>query len=148
MFKKILGLLLGALLLCSAASASAQADSAEAAAERLRLVMIDPDRPRLEALVADELIYGHSGGKLDTKTSFIADLMNGNSDFVTIDITDQIVKVMNDVTVIHHTLTARTNDRGVAGTVKLIVLQVWQRRDGAWRLVARQAVRFPEKAPA
>ena len=148
MFKKILGLLLGALLLSTGAAVSAQADSAEAAAERLRLVMIDPDRPKLEALVADELTYGHSGGRLDTKTSFIGDLMNGNSDFVTIDITDQTVKVMKDVTVIHHTLTARTNDRGVAGNVKLLVLQVWQRREGGWRLVARQAVRFPEQAPA
>ena len=143
MLKKILGLLLAAAALCACATAPVQGDSAEAAAERLRVVMIDPDKARLEALVADEIVYGHSSGRVDTKASFIADLLNGNSDFVTLDITDQTVKVMQDVTVIHHTLTAKTNDRGVAGNVKLLVLQVWQRREGTWVLVARQAVRFP-----
>lgn len=143
MFKKILAPLLALMLLCACAAAPAQGETAEAAAERLRVLMIDPDRAKLEALVADELVYGHSSGRVDTKTSFIADLMNGNSDFVTLDITDQTVKVLQDVTVIHHTLTAKTNDRGVAGNVKLLVLQVWQRRDGGWRLIARQAVRFP-----
>ena len=143
MLKKILGLLLGALALCACATTPVQAGSAEAAAERLRVVMIDPDKAKLEALVTDELVYGHSSGRVDTKASFIADLLNGNSDFVTLDITDQAVKVMRDVTVIHHTLTAKTNDRGVAGNVKLLVLQVWQRREGGWVLVARQAVRFP-----
>jgi len=143
MFKKTLGLLLAAMLLCACAAAPAQGETAEAAAERLRVLMIDPDRAKLEALVADELVYGHSSGRVDTKASFIGDLMNGNSDFVTLDITDQTVKVMQDLAVVHHTLTARTNDRGVAGNVKLLVLQVWQRRDGGWRLVARQAVRFP-----
>ena len=143
MLKKILGLLLSAAALCACATPPVQGDSAEAAAERLRIVMIDPDKARLEALVADEIVYGHSSGRVDTKTSFIADLLNGNSDFVTLDITDQTVKVMQDVAVIHHTLTAKTNDRGVAGNVKLLVLQVWQRREGTWVLVARQAVRFP-----
>jgi len=143
MLKKILGLLLSAAALCACATTPVQGDSAEAAAERLRVVMIDPDKARLEALVADEIVYGHSSGRVDTKASFIADLLNGNSDFVTLDITDQTVKVMQDVTVIHHTLTAKTNDRGVAGNVKLLVLQVWQRREGTWVLVARQAVRFP-----
>ena len=143
MFKKILAPLLALMLLCACAAAPAQGETAEAAAERLRVLMIDPDRAKLEALVADELVYGHSSGRVDTKTSFIADLMNGNSDFVTLDITDQTVKVLQDVTVIHHTLTAKTNDRGVAGNVKLLVLQVWQRREGTWVLVARQAVRFP-----
>ena len=146
MFKKMLGLLLAATMLCGCASAPAQGDGAEgaaAAAERLRLVMIDPDRAKLEALVADELTYGHSSGHLDSTASFIGDLMNGNSDFVTLDITDQTVRVMQDIAVIRHTLTAKTNDRGVAGNVKLLVLQVWQRRPEGWRLVARQAVRFP-----
>ena len=115
-----------------------------AAAERLRLAMIDPTPAALGALVADDLSYGHSGGRVDTKTSFIADLMDGKSDFVTLVISDQTVRVTGDVAVVRHTLTADTNDAGKPGKVAIKVLGVWQRQaDGAWRLLARQAVRPP-----
>ena len=33
------------------------------------------DRSRLEAIFSDELRYGHSSGKVDTKTSYIASLV-------------------------------------------------------------------------
>lgn len=115
--------------------------SAAAAAEKLRLVMVDPDRTALDALVADDLSYGHSGGKVDTKSSFIADLLNGNSDFLNITISDQSVKVVKDVAVVRHTLTGQTLDSGKPGAVNLKVLQVWQQQNGQWRLLARQAVR-------
>lgn len=71
-----------------------------AAAERLRVAMIDPTPAALGALVADDLSYGHSGGRVDTKASFIADLMDGKSDFVTLVVTDQTVKVTGDTAVV------------------------------------------------
>lgn len=145
--KTLFTLLAGSLALCACsvmpAGGGSAGDSAVAAAEKLRVAMVDPDQAVLNALVADELSYGHSGGKVDTKASFIGDLMAGNSDFVTIDISDQTVKVVQDITIIRHTLVAKTNDRGVAGNVRLHVLQVWQRQGGAWKLLARQAVRPP-----
>ncbi|KQU81590.1 MULTISPECIES: nuclear transport factor 2 family protein [unclassified Rhizobacter] len=146
--KTILGLMASlALCACSVMPASggnaSGGESAVAAAEKLRVAMVDPDQAVLTSLVADDLSYGHSSGRIDTKTSFIGDLMAGNSDFVSIDISDQTVKVVQDITLIRHTLVAKTNDRGAAGNVKLHVLQVWQRQGGAWKLVARQAVRPP-----
>jgi len=149
--KTILGLMASSLALCACSmmpagvggSGGGTADSAVAAAEKLRVAMVDPDQAVLTSLVADDLSYGHSSGRIDTKTSFIGDLVAGNSDFVTIDITDQTAKVVQDITLIRHTLVAKTNDRGVAGNVKLHVLQVWQRQGGVWKLVARQAVRPP-----
>ena len=80
-----------------AANAQAPASSASAeqavavAAEKLRVAMIDPTPTALSALVADDLSYGHSGGRVDTKDSFIGDLVAGKSDFVTIAITDQSI---------------------------------------------------------
>lgn len=114
-----------------------------AAAERLRLAMIDPNASTLDGLVAEQLSYGHSGGRVDTKQSFIGDLVNGKSDFVTLDLTEQTVALSGDVALIRHALAAQTNDSGKPGTVSLKVLQVWQRQGGQWKLVARQAVRTP-----
>jgi len=111
------------------------------AAERLRIAMIDPTPEALGQLVADELSYGHSGGRVDTKASFIGDLMNGKSDFVTIVITDQSIQVVDGVALVRHTLTADTNDSGKPGRVQIKVLGVWQKRGNDWKLLARQAVR-------
>lgn len=122
-------------------AASAQPEVA-AAAERLRVAMIDPTAAALGALVADDLSYGHSGGKVDTKTSFISDLLDGKSDFVSIAITEQTIKVIDSSTaIVRHTLTADTNDSGKPGKVSLKILGVWQKQGGAWKLLARQAVR-------
>ncbi|KQU88078.1 hypothetical protein ASC78_25440 [Variovorax sp. Root318D1] len=114
-----------------------------AAAERLRIAMIDPTPGALGALVAEDLSYGHSGGRVDTKASFIGDLVAGKSDFVAITITDQTVKVVDSQTaIVRHTLAADTLDSGKPGKVALKILGIWQKQGGDWKLLARQAVRI------
>lgn len=120
---------------------AASEQAVAAAAERLRLAMIDPTPAALAALVADDLSYGHSGGRVDTKDSFIGDLVAGKSDFVTITITDQTIKVVGNSAIVRHTLTADTNDSGKPGKVQIKILGVWQQQGGQWKLLARQAVR-------
>ncbi|MGJ7553125.1 nuclear transport factor 2 family protein [Variovorax sp. RB3P1] len=131
----------GCAMMPAGSGASAQPEVA-AAAERLRIAMIDPTAAALGALVADDLSYGHSGGKVDTKASFIADLMDGKSDFVTITITEQTIKVVDaNTAIVRHSLAADTNDSGKPGKVALKILGVWQKQGGSWKLLARQAVR-------
>ena len=127
----------------AATGSSASAEQAvAAAAEKLRVAMIDPTPAALTALVADDLSYGHSGGRVDTKDSFIGDLIAGKSDFVTIAITDQTIKVVGNTAIVRHTLTADTNDSGKPGKVQIKILGVWQQQQGGqWKLLARQAVR-------
>jgi ketosteroid isomerase-like protein len=122
-------------------SGSAGADPA-AMAEQLRLAMVNPDAATLARLFSDDLSYGHSNAKMDTKASITADLLSGASDFVTIAISEQSVKTLGDVATVRHTLVADTNDGGKPGHVRLHVLQVWQVQGGRWQLVARQAVRL------
>ena len=122
----------------------AAAPAVAAAAEKLRVAMIDPTPAALDALVADDLSYGHSGGKVDTKASFISDLMDGKSDFVTITISEQIINVIDNVAIVRHTLTADTNDSGKPGKVSIKILGVWQKQGDYWKLLARQAVRPPQ----
>ena len=51
-------------------------------------LMINPNKAGLEALVSDQVSYGHSSGKLEGKASFIESLISGSSDFVKINLTD------------------------------------------------------------
>ncbi|MFM9899688.1 MAG: nuclear transport factor 2 family protein [Polaromonas sp.] len=146
MWKNILAIMTVAagLCACSAMPAGpAAGGSVNVATEKLRVLMVDPDKAQLEALVADDLSYGHSGGKVDTKASFVGDLVSGASDFVSIDITDQVVKVTGNTATVRHTLTGKTIDGGKPGNVKLHILQVWQSQGGEWKLLARQAIRLP-----
>ena len=137
---------IAALSACSTApqtSASSESEVATAA-ERLRIAMIDPTPAALGELVASDLSYGHSGGRVDTKDSFIADLVAGRSDFVTVVITDQTIKVVDNVAIVRHTLTADTNDSGKPGKVQIKILGVWQKQGTKWKLLARQAVRVAQ----
>ena len=113
-----------------------------AAVESLRKALIDPDKTTLDALVLDELTYGHSNGNLQDKATFEEALLNKSSDFVTIDLTGQTIKVVGNTAWVRHTLSATTNDGGKPGTAHLSVLLVWLKQKGQWRLFARQAVKI------
>lgn len=107
----------------------------------LRLAMLDGNAEMLDKLTDATLSYGHSSGKIEDKESFVESLTSGNSDFNTLDISEQITREYKKSAVVRHTLQAETNDKGVAGKVKLHVMQVWIKKNNAWKLVARQAVK-------
>ena len=54
------------------------------AVESLRKALIDPEKTTLDALVLDELTYGHSSGVVQDKATFEEALLSKSSDFVTI----------------------------------------------------------------
>jgi len=141
MFKKGI-LTLGLVITTGLAIAQSKQETAVAtAAEALRRAMISGDRAALEAVVLPQLSYGHSGGHIDDQAEFVEKLASGKSDFVTIDITGQTINVVDDVAILRHKLHATTNDKGVPGTVDLMIMMVWKKTDKTWKLLARQAVK-------
>lgn len=112
------------------------------ATEQLRKAMVDGDKAALENLAAEQLSYGHSGGHIDDKKEFVAKLTGGGSDFVTIDLTEQTVRVSVKTAIVRHILKAKTNDNGKPADVNLRVILVWQKQAGKWKLLARQAVKI------
>ena len=113
-----------------------------AAVEQLRNAMISGDRASLGNIAADQLSYGHSGGAVENKTEFVEKIASGKSDFVSIELTEQTISVSGKTAIVRHILNASTNDGGNPGTVKLKVLLVWQKQNGKWKLLARQAVKL------
>jgi ketosteroid isomerase-like protein len=112
------------------------------AVEALKKAMIDADKIALEKIAADDLSYGHSAGKIEDKAEFVRAIVSNESDFVTINLTDQTIKIAGNVAIVRHKLAATTNNNGQPGTAKLSVLLVWQKQKGDWRLLARQAVKI------
>lgn len=139
--------LLSLFILCLAMHSLLQAQSNDekqvaAAVEVLKKAMIDADKSKLESITAKELSYGHSAGKIEDKAAFIEALASGRSDFLTIDLSDQTIKIAGNTALVRHTLSGSTKDEGKSNNVKLGVLTVWQKQEGKWKLLARQAIKL------
>lgn len=114
----------------------------EQAVEKLKKGIIDADQATLEAITSDQLTYGHSAGLLEDKATFIKALVSKESDFVTIDLTDQTISIVDNTAWVRHKMAGTTNNKNVAGKVNLSVLLVWVKQKGEWKLLARQAVKI------
>lgn len=131
-----------AVITLTSLSPAKDQDAVSQAVEQLRVLMISPDKAKLEALAADQLSYGHSSGKIEDKAAFVEALVSGTSDFVSIELADQVVTVVDNTALVRHKLLGETLDKGKPGQVKLSVLLVWIKQKGGWKLLARQAVKI------
>jgi hypothetical protein len=102
------------------------------------------DRAQFEALTAEQLSYGHSAGRVESKTQFIDAATSGPSRWKFITLTDQTTQIVGHNAIVRHTLTGETERDGKTNPVKLGVLMVWQKQDGQCKLLAWQAVRLEE----
>ena len=112
------------------------------AVEFLKQAMISGNQSDLEAIASADLSYGHSSGKIEDKASFVKSIASGASDFVTIDLTDQTIKVKGKVAIVRHKLAAKTNDNGKPGEVKLGIMLVFTKEGKDWKLIGRQAYKI------
>jgi hypothetical protein len=118
------------------------------AVDALNKAMVDVDRPRLEALTADGLSYGHSAGRIETKQQFVDYLVSRASAFRSINVSDQTISIVGNDAIVRHILTGETvNPAGQMTPVRIGVLQVWQKQTSDWRLLARQAFRLQGPDP-
>jgi ketosteroid isomerase-like protein len=141
--KKILILLI-VISTCIGLSAQSKTEKQiAAAAEQLRKAMVDGDRKILDKLAAEQLSYGHSSGAVDDKKTFVEKIASGNSDFLSIEISEQTISVSGKTAIVRHILNAKTHDMGKEpADIKLRIILVWQKQNRQWKLLARQAVKI------
>ena len=115
----------------------------DAAVQALVKAMLQADKAGLDRLVADQLSYGHSSGLVETKAQFIDVIANKKTTYKTISLSEPSMAIAGDNAIVRHIFTNTTETAGKTATISVGILQVWQRSDGAWRLLARQAFRLP-----
>ncbi|WP_029285407.1 nuclear transport factor 2 family protein [Pedobacter sp. R20-19] len=143
--KKIL--IFGCLMILThisfAQQTNAEKEVNEAVSKLLRL-MVNPDSVKLDQLLLNNLSYGHSSGKIQSKQEFMHSLLSGESDFLDdIIIGDPKTIVQGNTALVRHKLMAQTNDKGVKGSVNLYILLIWSKEKSGWKLLGRQAVKVP-----
>src|SRR5262249_31632340 len=106
--------------------------------------MLGQEKAQLEALTADQLSYGHSDGRVETKAQFIEGVMNRKAILKSLTLSDHTIAIVGTDAIARHTWTSESEMDGKLTTTKIGVLQVWQQQNAAWKLLARQRVRPPQ----
>ncbi len=112
------------------------------AVESLRKAAMAKDRAQFEALTSEQLSYGHSAGRIENKQQFIDAATASKTVYKSMTLTDQNNKVVGNNAIVRHILTIEGENEGKPYTTKIGVLMVWQKEQGTWRLLARQAYRI------
>ena len=144
------GLMLGASSLLLGAPSIAQAAGDEAAVtdmvEILRKGLFDKDKGKLDQVSAAQLSYGHSDGRVETKDEFITAVMNRKATVKSLAFPELKVTVVGNNAIARHIYLAESEQDGKVTNTRIGALQVWQKQDGGWKLLARQGFRFPTPA--
>lgn len=128
-------------VLVSYVSFAQEADVAKAV-ESLKQALLDGKKESLEKIAHANLTYGHSSGLIEDKAAFVEALASGKSDFVSINISDQVIKVSGNTATVRHKLSGETMNNGTTTPINLSVLLVFVKEKGDWKLLARQAVKI------
>ena len=132
-------------------SFSAEAQSTDEAAvakavEGLRKATFGQEKAQLEELCANELSYGHSDARVETKAEFINGVMTRKAILKSLTWPDLTIAIVGPNAIARHKWVSESEQDGKATTTRISVLQVWQKQGSAWKLLARQAVRPPQPA--
>ena len=136
------------LLSCTYTNISAQSQDEEQIAlaiEKLRIVMIQPDSAVLASLVSDGLEYVHSSGTVRDKKGFINEFMRRQTNVTNVVFSNQTIKFSGDLAIVRHRMVADAHNPGYPPLIDIIVMMVWRKEGGNWKMLARQAAKLPEK---
>jgi len=129
-------------------SGSAGAEAADEAAvtqsvETLRKALLEADKVKLEQVASAQISYGHSDGRVETKEQFINGVMTRKQVVKSLNFPDLKLSVVGNAAIVRHIYLAESELDGKATTTRIGALQVWQKQDGTWKLLARQGFRLP-----
>ena len=133
------------LLLSGAAGAAAATDESAVSEsiEILRKALLEADRARLEQVTALQISYGHSDGRVETKEQFINGVMTRKQAVKSLTFPELKVAVVGDAAIARHIYLSESELEGKQTTTRIGALQVWQKQNGSWKLLARQGFRLP-----
>jgi ketosteroid isomerase-like protein len=115
---------------------------AVAAAEQVFVnAVIKRNKPALEELLADDLLYVHSSSKVETKADLLQVVTSGSTLYQSFEFRETTIRQYGDVVITTHKATIKTQQ---TGTANLFVTHVWAKHKGRWQLASRHASRLPQ----
>lgn len=130
---------------------SARADSADEAAvkkaaEELRTAWLKQDKAKLDSLTMPQLSYSHSDARLEDKKQFIDAVAARKATVKSLEWPELKVQVVGNTAIVRHLWVSESELEGKVTNTKIGVMQVWNKQDGGWKLLARASFRLPPPA--
>ncbi len=127
---------------------SAVAVELAAQADRWDQAIVRKDRAAIEANMADDFRQIDGSGNVETKTSFVDDLVSPDLVIDPYRVEDFDVRIYGDVALLsgRTRMTGRYAGKPFASHYRYI--DIYVRRGGSWRIVSVQISRIPAPAPA
>lgn len=104
--------------------------------------VVAADLAALDKIFTDDLIYTHSNAVIDHKADYIRKLRSGEMKYQSIDYESMEVRVYGDAAVVHSKARIKAQTTSSVD-FKALMLHVWVRSSGEWRLAAHQTTRLP-----
>ena len=110
--------------------------------------MVERDLSTLESILADDLTYTHSGGRIDDKQSFLALIEDTESSYLGVDFYPgvEVIPCGDGAVLVRGKAQIRLERiTGEKPSYPVWFVDVFAKRDGRWQHVAWQATRAPEE---
>ena len=101
--------------------------------------MIAGDFKALDAMVHGELLYTHSSGVTDTKSSWFDSMKSGRTKYKSVNCSDRKVRIFGDIALITGRAAIEAEIKGQPRQLKLVFLNAWARTPLGWKFVAWQS---------
>jgi ketosteroid isomerase-like protein len=140
-------LLLSATILSAAKPDPKTEKEVLAALDAYKQALIKRDAVALSKVLGDDLTYTHSSNLHQDKAAVLASV-KGDTFPEAIDFKNLKVEVYGNTAVVTGDVDFHNNTAGVVSVAKLYITHVLVKGPHGWQLVARQATRYPDPAPA
>src|SRR5216684_8033646 len=133
-------------LIRSAQAQSADEGTVKKAVDELRTAWLKQDKAKIESLTSEQLSYSHSDARLEDKAKFIDGVMTRKATFKSLEWPELTVQVVGNNAIVRHLWVSESELDGKVTNTKIGVMQIWQKQDGGWKLLARASWRLPPPA--
>lgn len=137
------------LVLLSAANAAAADDDAadiagvlEVQAQRFQ-AMTTANTNALNQILADDLVYVHTTGAVDSKSSLVASIGSGAIDYVSLSPTETQVRIHGAIAIVTGIAAMQVVAAATEHILSVRFTDVYLRADDGWQLVSWQSTRIP-----
>lgn len=96
----------------------------------------------LDKVLADDLIYTHSSGLVDSKQSFIQSIKEAKMVYEQINVEEQKVRIYGKIAVVNGVCTIKAINNGQPMNLKLRYTDAYKRNGKQWQLITWQSLRL------
>jgi hypothetical protein len=139
-------LALAAPTLIRSAHAQSPDMAVKKAVEELRAATVAKDKAKLDALTMAQLSYSHSSAVLQDKAKFIDGVMTRKANLKSLEWPEMTVQIVGVNGIVRHLWVSESELDGKVTNTKIGVMQVWQKQDADWKLLARASWKLPTPA--